>query len=94
MYRCNGSYKNVGKQKEIKACLTDWLKFDYFRVLDANAYERKHRLLVTYLRKCTLFLVEELVCFNGDLVFAFTRATLTEYTKSSMKDQMYKVMHF
>ncbi|KAK0589698.1 hypothetical protein LWI29_017484 [Acer saccharum] len=63
----------------------------WFRVLDANAYERKHRLLVTNLRKCTLFLVEELVCFNGDLVFAFTRATLTEYTKSSMKDQMYKV---
>ncbi|KAK2664690.1 hypothetical protein Ddye_003264 [Dipteronia dyeriana] len=63
----------------------------WFRVLDANAYEKKHRLLVNYLRKCTLFLIEELVCFDGDLVFAFTRTTLTEYAKSSMKDQMYKV---
>ncbi|KAI9176721.1 hypothetical protein LWI28_006369 [Acer negundo] len=63
----------------------------WFRVLDANAYEKKHRLLLKNMRKCTLFLVEELVCFNGDLVFTFTRATLTEYAKSAMKDQMYKV---
>ncbi|KAL5787518.1 hypothetical protein ACOSP7_004467 [Xanthoceras sorbifolium] len=62
----------------------------WFRVLDEKAYEKLHRVVVTYLCKCTLFLVGELVCFNGDLVCAFTRATLTEHAKSSIKDQMYK----
>ena len=61
------------------------------RVLDANAYEKLHRALVTYLGKCTLFLVGELACFNGDLVRAFCYATISEYAKSSLKDQIYKV---
>ncbi|KAF3975524.1 hypothetical protein CMV_001236 [Castanea mollissima] len=63
----------------------------WFRVLDANAYEKLHRALVTYLGKCTLFLVGELACFNGDLVRAFCYATISEYAKSSLKDQIYKV---
>ncbi|KAJ4717002.1 putative Separase [Melia azedarach] len=62
----------------------------WFRVLDANAYEKLHRVLVCYLGKCTQYLVGELMCFNGDLVHKFCVATLTEYTKSSMKDQFCK----
>ncbi|CBI23880.3 unnamed protein product, partial [Vitis vinifera] len=65
--------------------LTPW-----FRVLDANTYEKLHRVLVSHLYRCTLFLVEELACFDGDLVCTFCAATLTEYAKSSMKDQTLK----
>ena len=46
---------------------------------------------MSHLYRCTLFLVEELACFDGDLVCTFCVATLTEYAKSSMKDQTLKV---
>ncbi|XP_020532884.1 separase isoform X2 [Jatropha curcas] len=62
----------------------------WFRVLDANAYEKLHRLLVTYLGKCTLFLVGDLTNFDEDVVRAFCVTTLDEYAKSSLKDQIYK----
>uniref|UniRef100_A0A2N9IGR6 separase n=1 Tax=Fagus sylvatica TaxID=28930 RepID=A0A2N9IGR6_FAGSY len=63
----------------------------WFRVLDANTYEKLHRALVSYLGKCTFFLVGELACFDGDLVRSFCYATITDYAKSSLKDQIYKV---
>lgn len=66
--------------------------FEYFRVLDANAYEKLHRVLVSYMGKCTLFLVGELILFTGNLVSEFCLATLTEYANASMKDQIYKVI--
>ncbi|WCJ18437.1 hypothetical protein M5689_000788 [Euphorbia peplus] len=62
----------------------------WFGVLDANAYEKLHRVLVTHLGKSTLFLVGELIDCNGDLVHAFCEVSLKEYAKSSLKDQMYK----
>ncbi|KAJ7946655.1 putative Separase [Quillaja saponaria] len=62
----------------------------WFRVLDANTYEKLHRVLVTYLGKCTIVLVGELPHFDGDLLWTFCYATLTEYSKSSMKDQVFK----
>ncbi|KAG6652968.1 separase isoform X5 [Carya illinoinensis] len=62
----------------------------WFRVLDANAYEKLHRVLVTYLGKCTLLLVGELACFDEKLVRTLCYAALTEYEKSSLKDQIYK----
>ncbi|XP_020532873.1 separase isoform X2 [Jatropha curcas] len=62
----------------------------WFRVLDANACEKLHRVLVTYLGKCTLFLVGDLTNFDGDVVHAFCVTTLDEYAKSSLKDQIYK----
>ncbi|KAH9685965.1 Separase [Citrus sinensis] len=40
----------------------------WFRVLDANAHAKLHRVLVSYLGKCTQHLVEEIMCFNRDLV--------------------------
>lgn len=69
-------------------------EFEYFRVLDANAYVKLHRVLVSYLGKCTQYMVEEIMCFNRDLVREFCEATLTEYAKLSMKDQFYKVNVF
>ncbi|KAJ0007712.1 hypothetical protein Pint_29731 [Pistacia integerrima] len=62
----------------------------WFRVLDANAFEKLHRVLVSYLGKCTHFLVGELVHFNGNFVSEFCLATMTEYAKASMKNQIYK----
>ncbi|KAJ6704493.1 hypothetical protein OIU85_030317 [Salix viminalis] len=62
----------------------------WFRVLDANSCEKLHRMLVTYLRKCTQFLAGELMIFDGGTVCAFCTATLNEYAESSMKDQIYK----
>ncbi|KAF3435151.1 hypothetical protein FNV43_RR22238 [Rhamnella rubrinervis] len=65
----------------------------WFRVLDANTYEKLHRVLVTCLGRCTLFLVGKLTCFDGDLGQAFCFTTMAEYAKSSMKDQVYKFAH-
>ncbi|KAF9685049.1 hypothetical protein SADUNF_Sadunf03G0013900 [Salix dunnii] len=78
----NEDYKRViGMVHEVKP---------WFRVLDANSYEKLHRMLVTYLRKCTQFLAGELMIFDGGTVCAFCTATLNEYAESSMKDQIYK----
>ncbi|KAK3002113.1 hypothetical protein RJ639_021722 [Escallonia herrerae] len=62
----------------------------WFRVLDAKAYEKLHRMLVTYLNKCALYLVGELTCFNGNLVRDICALALVEFEKSSMKDQLHK----
>ncbi|XP_011008695.1 PREDICTED: separase [Populus euphratica] len=62
----------------------------WFSVLDANSHEKLHRMLVTYLRKCTQFLAGELMIFDGGTVCAFCTETLNEYSESSMKDQIYK----
>ncbi|XP_057465962.1 LOW QUALITY PROTEIN: separase-like [Actinidia eriantha] len=62
----------------------------WFRVLDASTYEKLHRALVTYLNKCTLFLVGELMNFKTDLMRGFCSATFSENSKSVMKDQLQK----
>ncbi|KAH9685962.1 Separase [Citrus sinensis] len=53
----------------------------WFRVLDANAHAKLHRVLVSYLGKCTQHLVEEIMCFNRDLFcrrLCFTLFSLQE----------------
>ncbi|XP_057978228.1 separase isoform X2 [Malania oleifera] len=62
-----------------------WLRF-----LDANAHDKLHRALVSYLQKCTLFLVGELLFFDMDLICGFCSVTLNEYAVSSMKNQIHK----
>ncbi|XP_038681739.1 separase isoform X2 [Tripterygium wilfordii] len=62
----------------------------WFRVLDAKEYEKFHRVFVTYLGRSTLFLFAELNQFNGHVVHKFLVTTLTEYAKSSAKNQFYK----
>lgn len=49
---------------------------------------------MTYLNRCTLFLVGELMTFNIDLVREFCSATFAEYSKSVVKDQLQKVNYF
>lgn len=75
-------------------CFSDYLLcIKRFRVLEANAYEKLQRMLVTYLSRCTLFLVGEMPCFDDGLTHAFCFTTMAEYSKSSIKDQVYKVRH-
>ncbi|XP_057494488.1 LOW QUALITY PROTEIN: separase-like [Actinidia eriantha] len=62
----------------------------WFRVLDASTYEKLHRAFVTYLNKCTLFLVGELMDFKEDLVRGLCSVTFAENSKSVMKDQLQK----
>ncbi|XP_059648132.1 separase [Cornus florida] len=62
----------------------------WFSVLDANAYEKLHRVLVKYIGKYTLLLVGNLMSFGGDLVRRFCLLIFDEYRRSSMKDQMQK----
>uniref|UniRef100_A0A7N0RG04 separase n=1 Tax=Kalanchoe fedtschenkoi TaxID=63787 RepID=A0A7N0RG04_KALFE len=62
----------------------------WFRVLDANASEKLHRVLVTYLNKCTIYLLESLSDFSEDLVYMFCSVTLVEYGRSSIKEQTSK----
>ncbi|XP_056159390.1 separase isoform X2 [Syzygium oleosum] len=62
----------------------------WFGVLDANTYDKLQRALVTYLGKCTVFMVGELSSFDGDFVRSFCTATLIEYGKSSMKGEIFK----
>ncbi|XP_022149194.1 separase isoform X2 [Momordica charantia] len=79
----SGDYSRVlGLVEEVKP---------WFRLLDDKVSEKTHRALVTYLNKCTIFLVEELACFGGSLTSLFCRTTLAEYAKSSLRDQIYKV---
>lgn len=91
MCRHNSLYlsaSTVGILSEMLGCKHD-------RVVDVDAYEKLQKMLVTYLNKCTLFLVGELASFDGSLVHRFCVLTFSEFRKSSMNDQMEKVRcHF
>ncbi|CAE6181743.1 unnamed protein product [Arabidopsis arenosa] len=63
----------------------------WFRVLDAKAYEKFHRAMVTNLGKCAVSLVREAERFDGDLVMSFCDLTVKEHYKSAFsKDRIYK----
>ncbi|XP_052179939.1 separase isoform X3 [Diospyros lotus] len=90
LVKCVSSYqsKNEGDYRRVLVLVdevTPWL-----RALDTSSNEKLHRLLVTYLGKCMLLLVGDLMYFNEDLVREFCSATFDEYLKSSMKDQLEK----
>lgn len=60
-----------------------------------DGYDKLDRVLVSYLSKSALFLVGDLGRFDGNLVCKFCTVTLSEYTKSSLNDQIFKVKcHF
>lgn len=62
------------------------------RVLDAKAYEKLRRVLVTNLGKCALSLVRDAERFDGGLVRSFCDATLKEHYKFALaKDRIFKV---
>ncbi|XP_062077222.1 separase isoform X2 [Humulus lupulus] len=62
----------------------------WFRVLDANAYEKLHRILVSHLGRCTLLIVGDLTIIDDNLARDFCFTTMAEHAKSLTKDQMYK----
>ncbi|KAF3628570.1 putative DNA polymerase delta subunit 4-like [Capsicum annuum] len=62
----------------------------WFKVLDANAHGKLHRVLVTYLNRVTLIMVGDLTKFNGDLVRKFCVEALCQIKQSSLKDQLFK----
>ncbi|XP_077213689.1 separase isoform X2 [Tasmannia lanceolata] len=55
-------------------------------VLDSDAFDKYHRLLVGNLYHCALFMAGESHCFDADLVHSFCLTTLAECLKSSRKD--------
>ncbi|KAK4846024.1 hypothetical protein QYF36_012189 [Acer negundo] len=67
----------------------------WFRVLDANAYEKKHRLLLKNMRKCTLFLVEELpvaelVNLEKNVIIAETEAASFHAQLCTIRDVLFQ----
>ncbi|KAK7302457.1 hypothetical protein RJT34_13347 [Clitoria ternatea] len=63
----------------------------WLRKLDSNSCEKLHKMLVIHLGKCALNLLGRTTLFNQDLVIPFCCMTLTEYMKSPIKDQVYKI---
>ncbi|XP_030513656.2 separase isoform X1 [Rhodamnia argentea] len=83
-----GQSKDAGDYSKVLGLVNEvqpWLG-----VLDAKAYDKLERALLTYLGKCTVFMVGELSSFDGEFVRSFCTATLIEYGKSSVKDEMFK----
>ncbi|MED6157432.1 hypothetical protein PIB30_023003 [Stylosanthes scabra] len=66
----------------------------WLRGLDSSSYEKQHQALVINLGKCALSLLGKIACSDKDLVILFCHVTLTEYVKSPVKDQVYKVTRF
>ncbi|KAF4376258.1 hypothetical protein F8388_018927, partial [Cannabis sativa] len=62
----------------------------WFRVLDANTYEKLHRVLVSHLGRCTLLIFGEFTIVDDDLARDFCFTTIGEHAKSITKDQIYK----
>lgn len=62
----------------------------WFKVLDTNAREKLHRVLVTYLNRITLIMVGDFTKFNRDLVCKFCIEALCQIKQSSLKDQLFK----
>ncbi|XP_039174098.1 separase isoform X2 [Eucalyptus grandis] len=83
-----GQSKDAGDYSKVLG-LVDEVR-PWFGALDANAYDKLQRALVTYLGKCTVFMIGELSSFDEDFVRSFCTATLIEYEKSSRKDEMFK----
>ncbi|KAK7328241.1 hypothetical protein VNO77_22343 [Canavalia gladiata] len=65
----------------------------WLRGLDSNSYEKFHKMLVIHLGKCALNLLGRKTISDKNLVIPFCCTTLTEYVKSSIKDQVYKIAH-
>lgn len=69
------------------------MKIGHARALDAKAYEKFHRVFVSYLHQSSLFLVgENKTCFSKELLSRFIMSTLTEYHESSLKGETNKVI--
>ncbi|KAL8258316.1 hypothetical protein R6Q59_030357 [Mikania micrantha] len=62
----------------------------WLRAIGVDGYDKLHRMLVSYMSKCALFLVGELSNFGMSLTHEFCVETFSEYRRSSLNDQMEK----
>uniref|UniRef100_A0A1S4CD39 Separase-like n=2 Tax=Nicotiana TaxID=4085 RepID=A0A1S4CD39_TOBAC len=62
----------------------------WFKVLDANAQDKLHRVLVTYLNRITMTMFGDFTKFSGDLVREFCKEALCQIKNSSLNDQLFK----
>ncbi|KAL8218762.1 hypothetical protein R6Q57_022135 [Mikania cordata] len=62
----------------------------WLRVIGVDGYDKLHRMLVSYMSKCALFLVGELSNFGMSLTHEFCVETFSEYKRSSLNDQTEK----
>ncbi|KAI3774516.1 hypothetical protein L1987_49074 [Smallanthus sonchifolius] len=65
----------------------------WLRVIGTDGYDKLHRMLVSYMSKCALFLVGELANFDVNLTCKFFVETFSEYRRSSLNDQTEKFAH-
>ncbi|KAL1336318.1 hypothetical protein HN51_030706 [Arachis hypogaea] len=82
-----GTSKEYGRFRRVLDLVEEvrpWL-----RGLGASSYD-KHQALVINLGKCALSLLGK-TCSDKDLVVSFCRMTLTEYVKSPVNNQVYKI---
>ncbi|XP_071716106.1 separase [Rutidosis leptorrhynchoides] len=62
----------------------------WLRVIDADSYEKLHKSLVSYLNRCTLFVVGEYALFDRNLARRFCDVIFKEYRRSPVNDQTSK----
>ncbi|XP_070034034.1 separase isoform X2 [Nicotiana tomentosiformis] len=62
----------------------------WFKVLDTNAHDKLHRVLVTYLNRITMTMFGDVTKFSGDLVLEFCKEALCQIKNSSLNDQLFK----
>ncbi|XP_014518647.1 separase isoform X1 [Vigna radiata var. radiata] len=79
---------NFRKVLQLVDEVTPWLM-----ELDCNSHEKLQRMLVIHLGKCSLNLLGRMPFPDRELVMLFCCTTLTEYVKSPVKDQVYKIAH-
>ncbi|KAF9612494.1 hypothetical protein IFM89_000416 [Coptis chinensis] len=60
----------------------------WFRLLDSKTFDILHYSLVTNLYSCTVRILEEDACLDGDLVDLFCMTTITEHLKSSANNHL------
>nr|XP_043623197.1 separase [Erigeron canadensis] len=65
-----------------------WLRF-----IGADGYDKWHRMLVSYMHKCALFMVGKLAKFDEKLTHKFCVSIFSEYKRSSLNDQIEKFAH-
>ncbi|KAK1417650.1 hypothetical protein QVD17_26781 [Tagetes erecta] len=65
----------------------------WLRVIGEDGYDKLHRMLVSYMSKCALFLVGEVASFDVKLTCKFCVETFSEYRRSSLNDQIEKFAH-
>lgn len=71
--------------------LLEMMSCKHGRVIGADGYDKLHRMLVSYMSKCALFLVGDVAKFDVNLTCKFCVETFSEYRRSSLNDQIEKV---